>query len=86
MRDFLTFDEESLKYLEKWFDFSDSCAYKIQLLSLEKEPTYSDFKESVAVLNLKTSFSMEELYKEFYIIKPTFALFLNDKSEHTFHL
>jgi hypothetical protein len=29
---------------------------------------------------------MEELYKEFYIIKPTFALFLNDKSEHTFHL
>jgi hypothetical protein len=46
LRKTVEFYDQSLKYLEKWFDFSDNCLYKIQFLSLKKEPTYSDFTES----------------------------------------
>jgi hypothetical protein len=74
--DFLTFCDQSLKYLGKWFDFSNSnCLYKIQFLSQKKQPTYCDFKEVVVVLNLKMCINLGELYEEFYIIKPTLALF-----------
>jgi hypothetical protein len=52
---FLAFYDQSLKYLEKWFDFSDNYLHKILYLLLKEEPTYSDFKEAVVVLNLKTS-------------------------------
>jgi hypothetical protein len=83
-KDFLAFYEQSLEHLEKWFEFSDnSYLYKIQFLLLKKEPTYSDFKEVVVVLNLKRSINLDELYEEFYIIKPTLTLFLNDKSKQT---
>jgi hypothetical protein len=38
-KDFLTFYDQSLKYFEKWFDFSDNnYPYKIQFLSVKKEP------------------------------------------------
>jgi hypothetical protein len=81
--DFLVFYDQSLKYLEKWFNFSDNYLYKIQFLSLKKEPTHSNFKEAVVVSILKRSINLNELYKEVYIIKPTLALFLNDKSKQT---
>jgi hypothetical protein len=42
--------------------------YEIKLLSLKSKPTYSDCKEAVVVLNLKTSFNLDESYEEFYII------------------
>jgi hypothetical protein len=35
--DFLAFYNKSLKYLEKWFDFSDNYMYKIQFLSLKRD-------------------------------------------------
>ena len=48
---------------------------------LKKGPTYSHLKEVVVVLNLKSSISLDELYKEFCITKPPLALFLNDESQ-----
>jgi hypothetical protein len=80
-KDFVTFYDQSLRHLEMWFDFSDNYLDKIQFLLLKKEPTNSDLKEAVEVLNLKTSINLDELYKELYLIKPTLALFLNDKSK-----
>jgi hypothetical protein len=38
-KDFLAFYDQSLKYLEKWFDFSDNYLYKIQFLLLKNELT-----------------------------------------------
>jgi hypothetical protein len=46
---------------------------------LKNEATYSDSKESVVFLNLKTSVSLDELCNELYVIKPTLALFLNEE-------
>jgi hypothetical protein len=73
---FLVFYDQSLKYLEKWFDYSDNYMYKIQFLSLKSKPTCSDFKAAVA-LKLKVSINLDE----FYTIKPTLAVFLKDKSK-----
>jgi hypothetical protein len=81
LRKTIPFYDQSLKYLEKWFDFSD--LYKLQLLLLKKDSTYSDFKKAAVVSNLKMSVNLDELYVEFCIIKPTLALFLNDKSKKT---
>jgi hypothetical protein len=41
-------------------------------------------KEKIVVLSLKTSINFDELCEEFCLIKPTFVLFLNDKSKQTF--
>ena len=45
---------------------------------LKNEETYCDFKEAVIFLNLKKSVSLDQLCKEFYTIKPTLALFINE--------
>jgi hypothetical protein len=37
-------------------------------------------KEAV-VLNLKMSTNLDKLYNKFYVIKPTSAMFLSDKSK-----
>jgi hypothetical protein len=60
LRKTLSFYNQSLKYLEKWFDFSNP--YKIQFLLLKKGPPYSDFKQAAVVLNLKMSVNLDELY------------------------
>jgi hypothetical protein len=54
----------------------------------KREPTNSDFKDKnkERVSNLKTSTNLNELYKEFYKIKATHALFLNNKSKHTLNV
>lgn len=37
-KEFLIFHDQSFKYIEKWFDFSDNnYQYKIQFLSVKKE-------------------------------------------------
>jgi hypothetical protein len=46
---------------------------------LNNEATYSDFKEGVVFLVLKTSLSLDELYKECYVIKTTLSLFLSEE-------
>jgi hypothetical protein len=38
--------------------------YKIQFLLLKEEHTYSDFKEAVVALTLKTSINLAKLYEE----------------------
>jgi hypothetical protein len=48
---------------------------------LKKKQTFSDFKEFAVVLNLKTYFTLNELYEEFCVTKATLALFLNDRYE-----
>jgi len=44
---------------------------------LKKEPTYSDFQEAVAVLNLKMSIKLHELCEGFCIVQSTLVLCLN---------
>jgi hypothetical protein len=56
-KDFLAFYDQYLKYLEKWFDFYH--LYEIKYLLLKSKPTYSDCKEAVVVLNLKTSINLD---------------------------
>jgi hypothetical protein len=71
--------DKALKYLEKWFDFSDNYyLYEIKFLLLKSKPAYSDCKGAAVVLNLKTSINLDESYEEFYI-RFTLALLLNNK-------
>jgi hypothetical protein len=44
---------------------------------VKKELAYSDFKEAVVVLNVKASINLNEMCKEFCIIKPTLVLFFD---------
>jgi hypothetical protein len=44
---------------------------------MKNEAKYSAFKEAVEFLNLKTSVRLDELCKEFYVIKTALVLFLN---------
>lgn len=82
---FLAFYNQSLKHLEKWFDFPDTnYPYKIQFVITEKkEPTNSDFKDLVVHGFELENVYKHELHKEFYKITPTSALFLNNKSKQT---
>jgi len=46
---------------------------------LKNEAKCCDFKETVVFWNLKTSVSLDELCKEFYVIKTALALLLNEE-------
>jgi hypothetical protein len=46
---------------------------------VKNEATNSDLKEAVVFLNLETFVRLDELCKEFYAIKPTLALFVNEE-------
>ena len=46
---------------------------------LRNESTHSAFKEAVVFLKLKTSVSLDELWKGFYAMNPSLALVLNEE-------
>ena len=50
---------------------------------MKNERTYCDCKKVVAVLPLKTSINLDELYEELCIKKHALALFLNDEFKQT---
>ena len=51
--------------------------------SMKQETTFTGFEEAVVVLNLKTSIKLDGLQEEVCTMKPTLALYLNDKSKRT---
>ena len=54
-------NKDFLVFYDQIYNIFGNCLYTIQFWSLKMESTYSDFKEAVLVLNLKTSINLEGL-------------------------
>ncbi|KAK6195887.1 hypothetical protein SNE40_001222 [Patella caerulea] len=80
--DFLLFYSNAIKYLEKWFQFSDKNLFKkIECLSLtDPNLSYSNLKGIVTSLSLKTDINLDDLYEEFSSIKQVLSVIASDPS------
>jgi hypothetical protein len=66
--------QTALKYLENWFDFSDStAAAALNKISLTTEPEFSNIAALAELLGLNNAVSVDDLYDEFYSTKEIFA-------------
>uniref|UniRef100_A0A9J7YS77 Uncharacterized protein n=1 Tax=Cyprinus carpio carpio TaxID=630221 RepID=A0A9J7YS77_CYPCA len=70
-QDFSNFYSNSLSYLDKWYDFSDSNFHKhVALLGLKSEFTFSHLCDVVEILQMRDKLNMDELYEEYCVILP----------------
>jgi hypothetical protein len=53
-------NKDFLAFYDQIYNIFGNCLYTIQFWSLKMESTYTDFKEAVLVLNLKTSINVDE--------------------------
>ena len=65
-KDFVNFVDCTTKYLEKWFNFSDSNYFKeLSILCSPEEVDYAKFAKVIDILKLSNAIDMDACYEEF---------------------